>query len=99
MQQAFHARHARADGRQRACPAWRRELLRDKGVGPGARWSKSKELLAGDERYRALPREAREAVFRAFIAEAEVCAHCLIMLPGCNASFGSCACNPRSSPP
>ena len=40
-------------------------------MGPGARWSRTKEAVAGDRRYRALPREAREALFRAYVAEAE----------------------------
>lgn len=49
-----------------------RELLRERKVGPGARWSKFKEAAASDERYRALPRESREALFRTYVAEAEV---------------------------
>ena len=56
-----------------------RDLLREKKVGPGARWSKLKEQLAGDARYKALPRESREHLFRAFVAEAEVRSACLGM--------------------
>lgn len=36
-----------------------RALLRERGVGAGARWSRTKEDLAGDPRYRALPRDDR----------------------------------------
>ena len=50
-------------------------------MGPGARWSKLKEQLAGDPRYKALPREAREQQFRAFVAEAEVRAALSVNVP------------------
>lgn len=36
-----------------------RALLRERGVGAGSRWSRTKDDLAGDPRYRALPREDR----------------------------------------
>ncbi len=50
-----------------------RELLRQHKVGPDARWSKTKEALAADDRYKALPRDDRERLFRAYVAEQEVC--------------------------
>lgn len=50
-----------------------RELLREHRIGPGARWSKSKEALAADARYKALPRDGREKLFRAYVAEQEAC--------------------------
>lgn len=49
-----------------------RELLLEKKTGAGSRWSKSKEALSGDARYKALPRDSREALFRQFVAEQEV---------------------------
>lgn len=36
-----------------------RALLRERGVGAGARWSRTKDDLAGDPRYQALPRDER----------------------------------------
>jgi hypothetical protein len=54
-------------------PVWCiRELLRQHKVGPDARWSKTKEVLAADERYKALPRDDRERLFRVYVGEQEV---------------------------
>lgn len=39
----------------------------------GARWSKTKDSLAGDKRYKALARDQREQIFRQYVAEQEVC--------------------------
>ena len=41
-------------------------------MGAGSRWSKSKEALSKDERYQAVPREDREAIFRTFVADSQV---------------------------
>ena len=49
-----------------------RELLKQHKVGPDARWSKTKEVLAADARYKELPRDDREALFRAYVTEQEV---------------------------
>jgi hypothetical protein len=51
-----------------------RELLRERKIGPTARWSKTKEALSSDTRYKAVPRDAREQLFRQYIAEQEVSA-------------------------
>ncbi|BDA46960.1 Transcription elongation regulator 1 [Coccomyxa sp. Obi] len=48
-----------------------RELLKQHKVGPDARWSKTKEALAADARYKELPRDDRERLFRAYVAEQE----------------------------
>ena len=50
-----------------------RELLKEKKVAAGARWSKTKESLAGDKRYKTLSRDQREHIFRQYVAEQEVC--------------------------
>jgi hypothetical protein len=50
-----------------------RELLKEKKVAAGARWSKTKDSLADDNRYRALSRDQREILFRKYVAEQEVC--------------------------
>ena len=50
-----------------------RELLKEKKVAAGARWSKTKDSLAGDKRYKALARDQREHIFRQYVAEQEVC--------------------------
>ena len=50
-----------------------RKLLGEKKVAAGARWSKTKDSLAGDKRYKALARDLREQVFRQYVAEQEVC--------------------------
>lgn len=75
----------------------RREMLRESKVGPGARWSKVKETVSGDARYRALPRDAREPLFRAFVAEAEVRALRLIRLPCMRSKAAVLECHVESS--
>ena len=50
-----------------------RDLLREKKVSAGARWSKSKDSLASSSRYKALSRDVREQLFRQFVSEQEVC--------------------------
>lgn len=57
-----------------------RELLKQHKVGPDARWSKTKEVLAADARYKDLPRDDRERLFRAFVAEQEVRPSCLLLV-------------------
>ena len=42
-------------------------------MAAGARWSKTKDSLAGDKRYKALARDQREHLFRQYVAEREVC--------------------------
>ena len=37
-----------------------------------SRWSKSKDSLARDDRYKALPRDLREKTFRDFVADQRV---------------------------
>ena len=41
-------------------------------MGAGARWSKTKEDLAGEPRFQAVPRADREALFREYVAEQDV---------------------------
>lgn len=41
-------------------------------MAAGARWSKTKDSLAGDSRYKAMHRDQREALFRQYVAEQEV---------------------------
>ncbi|CAL5224177.1 g6817 [Coccomyxa viridis] len=48
-----------------------RELLKENKVAAGARWSKTKDSLAGDKRYKALARDQRERIFRQYVAEQE----------------------------
>ena len=43
-------------------------------MAAGARWSKTKDSLAGDKRYKALARNQRELLFRQYVGEQEVCA-------------------------
>ena len=50
-----------------------RDLLKDKKVAAGARWSRTKDSLASDRRYKALARDVREQIFRKYVAEQEVC--------------------------
>lgn len=50
-----------------------RDLLKEKKVAAGARWSKTKDSLASDRRYKALARDVREQIFRKYVAEQEVC--------------------------
>ena len=48
-----------------------RALLAERGAHTGMRWSKLKEALAKDKRYKALPRDLRETLFRTYVAEKE----------------------------
>lgn len=41
-------------------------------MGAGARWSKTREELAGEARLQAVPRGDREALFRTYVAEQDV---------------------------
>ena len=50
-----------------------RELLKEKKVSAGARWSKTKDSLASSAHYKALSRDVREQLFRQYVAEQEVC--------------------------
>ena len=49
-----------------------RKLLSDSGINGSSRWSKSKDTLSKDKRYKAMPREHREKLFRDFIAQQKV---------------------------
>ncbi len=42
------------------------------GITSSARWSRAKGKLSADPRYSAVDRSARDAVFRAYVAEVEV---------------------------
>ena len=53
-----------------------RALLAEKGAHAAMRWSKLKESMAKDKRYRAMPREQREPIFKAFVAEKQVSIAC-----------------------
>lgn len=46
-----------------------RALLRETCVASTSRWSKTKDSLADDPRYKALDRDVRERVFREYVAE------------------------------
>ena len=46
----------------------RRSLLISAGISGSSRWSKTKDTLAKDPRYKAVPRDSREKLFRAFVA-------------------------------
>lgn len=50
-----------------------RQLLVDCGVTSTARYSKTREGLRGDARYKAMPRDAREPAFKQYTAELQVC--------------------------
>lgn len=50
-----------------------RQLLVDCGVTATSRYSKTREGLRSDARYKAMPRDAREAAFKHFTAELQVC--------------------------
>lgn len=52
-----------------------RQLLVDCGVTATSRYSKTREGLRSDARYKAMPRDAREAAFKHFTAELQVCRH------------------------
>ncbi len=41
-------------------------------MGSTSRWSKTKEALGKDPRYKAVPRDQREQLFRAYAAELQV---------------------------
>ena len=41
-------------------------------MGAGARWSKTREELAGEARFQAVLRGDREALFHAYVAEQDV---------------------------
>lgn len=49
-----------------------RSLLAESGINGSSRWSKYKDLLAKDRRYKAVERDARERLFRDFVAEQKV---------------------------
>lgn len=50
-----------------------RQLLVDSGVTATSRYSKTKEGLRSDARYKAMPRDAREPAFKHYLAELQVC--------------------------
>lgn len=54
-------------------PAPCRALLEEKGVTSSSRWSKQRDAMAKDARYKALKRPDRDRVFKAYVAELEVC--------------------------
>ncbi|KAK9829764.1 hypothetical protein WJX72_007763 [[Myrmecia] bisecta] len=58
----------------RALLAEFRALLAESGVDAKARWSKTKDQVGSDARYRGLPREEREPAFRAYVAELQAAA-------------------------
>ena len=49
-----------------------RALLKEHGVGSTSRWSKTKEAIAKEPRYKAVPRDQREQLFRVYTAELQV---------------------------
>lgn len=71
------------------CDHGRRLLLAEKKVGPGMRWSKARDLLGRETRYRALPRDQREPVFTAFVSELKARPGVPVSLPGLTASTGA----------
>ena len=48
-----------------------RELLAERGVQAGARWSKYKEALAEESRFQDMPKDDREQAFRDYVAKLE----------------------------
>ena len=50
-----------------------RQLLVDCGVTSASRYSKTREGLRSDARYKAMPRDAREPAFKQYTAELQVC--------------------------
>lgn len=51
-----------------------RALLEEKGVTSSSRWSKQRDAMSNDARYKALDRSARDRIFKAYVAETEVLA-------------------------
>ncbi|GAB4818752.1 hypothetical protein N2152v2_005798 [Parachlorella kessleri] len=69
-QRLFGARMERLrQEKQQRREAGYRALLKEHGVGSTSRWSKTKEALGKDPRYKAVPRDQREQLFRAYAAE------------------------------
>ena len=46
-----------------------RDLLKDSDVSTLSRWSKVKDSLRSDKRYKALPSAEREATFKQYLAD------------------------------
>jgi FF domain len=57
-----------------------RALLEEKSVTSSSRWSKQRDAMAKDARYKALKRPDRDQVFKAYVAELEVCTDVLPQL-------------------
>ena len=50
-----------------------RALLVSSGINGSSRWSRSKDSLAKDSRFKAVAKDSREQLFRDFVAEQKVC--------------------------
>jgi hypothetical protein len=67
-------------------------------VASSSRWSKTKDAVGKDKRYKAVPRDQREALFRAYTAELQV--GCVLsgrlgvcVVDGRHAGLGACNCS------
>ena len=49
-----------------------RSLLQDLGVTAASRYSRTRESLRPDARYKAMPKAAREPAFKQYVAELQV---------------------------
>eukprot|EP00884_Botryococcus_braunii_P003278 jgi/Botrbrau1/12951/Bobra.154_2s0011.1 len=68
------AAYEEAAAKKSALESGFKALLQERRMEAGARWSKVKPAISSDPRYKAVPRDEREHLFRTYLEEQEVAA-------------------------